>query len=84
MSYWFCSDCGKGEHTGYFGYMVHHNLWRATVPKHWWMRHICLPCFRKRLGREMSIDDFLACGLNQGNMLEILKFLGGKKNIRTA
>lgn len=76
-----CMDCGTwGGEDGYPGYMVRHILWNIAVRPHERRGHLCMPCFRKRLGRTMYLEDFISCALNQYNMPEILEFLGGKKN----
>lgn len=75
----FCMDCGAGA--GYTPYMVRRILWNIAVEPHDREKHLCLPCFRKRLGRTMYESDFLVCPLNVENMEEIIKFLRGKDNI---
>ena len=77
-----CLDCGAwGGEDGYPGYMVRHILWNIAVRAHESCGHLCLSCFRKRLGRTMYLEDFIQCALNRDNMPEISVFLKGKENI---
>jgi hypothetical protein len=77
----FCIDCGAGHLTGYTSFMVRSILWYIAVEPHDREKHLCLPCFRKRLGRTMYESDFRACPLNVENAEEIREFLDGKDNI---
>ncbi len=57
---WDCGDCGKSTLNEYF--MLKHALWRSLDVK---CPLLCIMCIERRLGRELTPDDFLDCPLNQ-------------------
>jgi hypothetical protein len=49
-----CDDCGKPTHP----YMVRPSRWRAVDPGSA-LRFLCIPCFERRLGRNITRVDLL-------------------------
>ena len=73
-----CKDCSANY---YPSFMVRNILWSIAVGARDKGIHLCLSCFRERLGRTIHIEDFKMCPLNKYNMSDILEFLKGKDNI---
>ncbi len=60
---WLCSDCGEScDHLDEY-YMVHNSLWLSVMKCYCGM--LCIGCLEKRLGRELTAEDFTDCPLNK-------------------
>lgn len=56
---WSCCDCRILEPEMF---MVHNHIWYEA---HYEQRDlVCQPCFEKRIGRALTMDDFTLCPLN--------------------
>jgi hypothetical protein len=63
-----CKDCGT-DTTPPEGaredYKVHDELWRAAgMPEEDGDVYLCVGCLEKRLGRELTAEDFTSCPVN--------------------
>ena len=58
-----CQDCGVRPFTPY---MIRNGLWQQVSNG---CNLLCLPCFVKRLGRPLHMDDFHPCQLTNLIML---------------
>jgi hypothetical protein len=56
---WACMDCGADTANEYF--IITHELWADAVGG---PGKICLACLERRLGRELTPEDFLPCPAN--------------------
>jgi hypothetical protein len=64
-SHWKCEHC----HVGYELYMVEDDVWQAAGLGY--SNNVCLLCLTRRLGRELTLDDFTDAGCN--GLLRYLK-----------
>src|SRR5882672_2570373 len=56
---WLCLDCGKNTFEGQEDwYFLRNRLWRQLVPRHERHGMICRACIERRLGRQLTSDDF--------------------------
>jgi hypothetical protein len=55
----YCVGCGDDVTDEFF--MIHHHLWDEYIRHGGWM---CVSCVERRLGRELTRDDFILCPIN--------------------
>jgi hypothetical protein len=56
---WLCLDCGKNTFEGRDDwYFLRNRLWRRLVPRQQRHAMICRACIERRLGRQLTSDDF--------------------------
>lgn len=58
-----CLDCSLDTVDSNY-YMVHSQLWLSVAPD---KGMLCIPCLEKRIGRQLTKDDFTECLLNEEN-----------------
>jgi hypothetical protein len=59
---WACLDCGVDTVAVGEYYTLFDDVWLAANPDYYGM--LCIGCLEKRLGRELTPDDFTDCPLN--------------------
>jgi len=64
MGKYDCIDCGSNTRGIDEYYMIQFDLWKEFVPENNSDTMLCLGCLEKRLGRELTPEDFLDCPLN--------------------
>jgi hypothetical protein len=55
--------------------MVNHELWRSVMPPEDRKKVICLHCFEQRLGRPITIDELLPCGMTNEMLMGIFLWI---------
>ena len=74
--HWNCKDCGKNTFQSNIDYyIVTDKLWlNFGISK----GMLCFSCFEKRLGKSLTKEDFIDCGVNEQNIL-VKKLQNGNK-----
>jgi len=52
-----CMDCYRDTFDNIHDYSVHDDVWIKAVPG--WVGQLCLYCLRRRLQRNLKMDDFM-------------------------
>ena len=56
-----CMDCAQD--VSYEFFVIHNDLWEQAVGDHR-LGWICVPCLERRLGRQLTREDFKLCPAN--------------------
>lgn len=63
MTEFECTDCQENTFTKQEYYMLHDVVWCSAASK---FEMLCVLCFEKRLGRQLTHDDFVKFPVNFG------------------
>jgi len=60
-----CADCDQNTFIKNEYYMLHNEVWCSAASK---FEMLCVLCFEKRLGRQLTHDDFVKLPVNFGSI----------------